>query len=194
MSKIYTKFGDKGETRLVGGACVQKNNPRVECYGSVDELNSSLGVVIATLSTTPHAELCVSLIAIQNQLFNLGSLLACEKKETLPFLPKIRESDILGLEKLIDEMSAQLPTLKNFILPGGSLTAAHLHVARTTCRRAERNTVGLIQQLDGQLSGEEQELLFTCLGYLNRLSDYLFIAARFANQAQGLKDQVWQKQ
>jgi cob(I)alamin adenosyltransferase len=205
--KIYTKFGDQGQTRLVGGECVQKNNPRVECYGTVDELNSSLGLVVAhwtalekttdkmarPMAGTPALSILADLTRIQNELFNLGSLLACEKKETLPLLPAVSEAHILKLESQIDAMTSQLAPLKNFILPGGSLAASSLHLSRTICRRAERATVGLIDELKDQLSTEEADSLKTCLRYLNRLSDYLFVAARFANFSVGIPDQVWQK-
>jgi cob(I)alamin adenosyltransferase len=189
--KIYTKFGDQGQTRLVGGECVQKNNPRVECYGTVDELNSSLGIVIS--HWTEGGASISDLTRIQNELFNLGSLLACEKKETLPLLPAITESHIEKIESHIDEMTAKLAPLKNFIIPGGSIAASHLHMSRTICRRAERLTVGLIGDSVGQLSSEETSTLNTCLRYLNRLSDYLFVLARFANLNNGVPDQVWEK-
>jgi len=194
--KIYTKFGDQGQTRLVGGECVQKNNPRVECYGTVDELNSAIGLAISQIekeSSKSLLSLRDQLHRIQNELFNLGSLLACEKVETLPLLPALQGPHISSLEADIDKMTQELQPLKNFILPGGSPPAAALHMARTICRRAERNNVGLIETLQGKLTPTEIETLNTCLVYLNRLSDYLFTAARFANFSIGVDDQVWKK-
>lgn len=195
--KIYTKFGDQGQTRLVGGECVQKNNPRVECYGTVDELNSTLGFAISQIDFSSAPEKLKSLksylIQIQNELFNVGSLLACEKAETLSFLPPVQESHIKAIEGQIDLLTQDLAPLKNFILPGGSPFASALHVCRTVCRRAERNTVGLIEDLQPQLSPPELLTLNTCLIYLNRLSDFLFTAARFANFSMGIEDQVWKK-
>ncbi len=194
--KIYTKFGDQGQTRLVGGECVQKNNPRVECYGTVDELNSTLGLALSQIQNESPQNLLRlrdELIRIQNELFNLGSLLACENAQTLPLLPALQESHIKNIEAQIDHMTQDLAPLKNFILPGGSSLAAALHLARTICRRAERNTVGLIETLHSKLSPAETICLNTCLIYLNRLSDYLFTAARFANFSVSIDDQVWKK-
>lgn len=189
--KIYTKFGDQGQTRLVGGACVQKSNPRVECYGTVDELNSALGVALSFLPETSPVRM--DLLQIQNELFNLGSLLACEKKETLPLLPPIRDEQVSALENRIDQMTTTLPELKQFILPGGTPSASSLHLARTICRRAERHTVGLHDLIATTASEEELVPLRLCLIYLNRLSDFLFVAARYVNNQAGCKDQIWKK-
>jgi cob(I)alamin adenosyltransferase len=192
--KIYTKTGDQGKTRLIGGECVDKYNPRVECYGTVDELNSHIGLAIQWLENEkPLQPLLAELLKIQHELFNLGSLLACEKSEQIPLLPAISMDHVNKLENSIDQMTLPLPALKNFILPGGSLPAAQLHIARTVCRRAERLSVELIGVLRENLSPVELENLEVCLIYLNRLSDYLFTAARFTNLRTGRIDQIWQK-
>jgi len=189
-TKIYTKTGDKGLTRLVDGRECSKASTRVECYGSVDELNSVLGIALNSLiskakETLP--QLTHELEAIQNQLFNLGSHLACEKQETRKMLPPLEETWIETLEHSIDHMTAALPPLKDFILPGGSESASYLHLARTVCRRAERGVVRILEE--GHQEVENQR----ALRYLNRLSDYLFVAARFTNQTLQYPDQIWKK-
>ena len=185
--KIYTKQGDQGKTRLVGGECVQKSNPRVECYGSIDELNSSLGVALCSIQDkNTQAELK----KIQNQLFNIGSLIACEKTETLKTLPPLDSGQVEWLELQIDKMTELMPVLKNFILPSGTAAASHLHLSRTFCRRAERNLVGLLEL---QHPPEIIQALNGCLIYLNRLSDYLFVCARYMNFLAHHPDEIWQK-
>lgn len=184
-AKIYTRTGDKGTTRLVDGSCVEKFNPRVEAYGTVDELNSALGVVRSTLVAHVHLlPLDKSLEKIQNELFNLGSLLATEKEEVFQMLPLVTEEHIRFLETEIDQMTVELPELRQFILPAGHIVASHLHVCRTLCRRAERRSAEIALQ-------EERYAL--SLQYLNRLSDYLFVAARWANLKTGHSDVVWKK-
>lgn len=192
--KIYTKTGDQGKTRLVGGECVDKNNPRVECYGTVDELNSHLGYALSLIEKEPSLQtLGKELLKIQHELFNLGSLLACESAEQLPRLPQVAKEHILALENSIDAMTEGLAPLKNFILPGGAAIASQLHIARTVCRRAERHTVELNGLIREALSPKEVDGLELCMVYLNRMSDYLFVAARFANFKLGRADQIWQK-
>ncbi|MBV2167218.1 MAG: cob(I)yrinic acid a,c-diamide adenosyltransferase [Bdellovibrio sp.] len=184
-AKIYTRTGDKGTTRLVDGSCVEKFNPRVEAYGTVDELNSYLGVVRSALTGFADLrELDSPLEKIQNELFNIGSLLATEKEEVFKMLPPITEEQIRFIEVQIDEMSAQLPELRNFILPGGHPVAAHLHVARTFCRRSERRSAEIAVKDDRYLPA---------LQYLNRLSDYLFVAARWVNFKTQHQDVLWKK-
>ena len=184
-AKIYTRTGDKGSTRLVDGSCVEKFNPRVEAYGTVDELNSSLGVVRASLVTTPAVlELDLTLEKIQNELFNIGSLLATEKDEVFKMLPPITSEQIRHLELQIDQLSSVLPELKNFILPAGHPVAAFLHVARTCCRRSERRSAEI---------AVKDERYSEALQYLNRLSDYLFVAARWVNLKTGHHDVLWKK-
>lgn len=182
-AKIYTRTGDKGNTRLVDGSCVEKFNPRVEAYGTVDELNSYLGVVRANLTSLPEmASLNLSLEKVQNELFNIGSLLATEKDEVFKLLPAITEAHIQFLEKAIDEMTVELPELKNFILPSGHFASAHLQVGRTLCRRAERRSA--------EIAMKDERYSLT-LQYLNRLSDYLFVAARWVNFKTGHQDVLW---
>ncbi|UXR63847.1 cob(I)yrinic acid a,c-diamide adenosyltransferase [Bdellovibrio bacteriovorus] len=184
-AKIYTRTGDKGNTRLVDGSCVEKFNPRVEAYGTVDELNSYLGVVRSHLEPHPAmSTLNASLEKIQNELFNIGSLLATEKDEVFKLLPAITDEQIRYLETQIDELTVELPELRNFILPAGHPAAAHLHVARTLCRRSERRSAEI---------AVHDERYSQTLQYLNRLSDYLFVAARWANQKNGVTDVLWKK-
>jgi cob(I)alamin adenosyltransferase len=185
--KIYTKTGDKGTTKLVDGRECSKASLRVETYGAVDELNSVLGLCISELNRTSVKDPTGELQKIQNHLFNIGSHLACEKEETRQMLPVIDEAWIGDLEKSIDQMTSPLSELKNFILPGGSSAASFLHLGRTVCRRAERMVVRLIEE------GTQNEETLRSLRYLNRLSDYLFVAARFVNQNLGIPDQIWQK-
>lgn len=184
-SKIYTKTGDKGKTRLVGGECVDKFNPRVEAYGTTDELNSYLGLVrIHLQKKTQFAALDRYLEVIQNEMFNLGSRLACEDAKIMQSLPPVTEASISKMENQIDEMDSQLPRLNQFILPGGSEVSAHFHLARTLCRRSERRTAE-IHHLDPRYQLE--------MIYLNRLSDFLFVAARWVNHQLGQADTVWNK-
>jgi len=189
-AKIYTKTGDQGRTRLVDGRECSKASLRVESYGSVDELNSTLGFVLHSLRAAKNstlANLGNQIESIQNQLFTVGSHLACEKEETRKMLPAFEERWIQALEHAIDGMTAQLPELKDFILPGGSESASLLHMARTVCRRAERGVVALIEK------GHHEDENHRALRYLNRLSDHLFVAARYANQAVQVPDQIWKK-
>lgn len=186
--KIYTKTGDKGTTRLVDGSCVEKFNPRVEAYGSVDELNSQLGVVRSLLEEKNISALNTldpKLQKIQNHLFNVGSLLGTENKDVFTKLPQIEDKHIEALEIWIDEATADLPDLKNFILPAGSLLASQLHVARTSCRRAERRSAEILIANNDHYQN--------CLIYLNRLSDLLFTWARWTNLKLGLTETVWKK-
>ena len=183
--KIYTRKGDRGQTRLVGGCLVSKSDLRIESYGSVDELNSTLGLCIEELKAIPATQpLAMELIPIQNELFCIGSLLACEDKELLEKLPQVPNDSVERLEKSIDQMTQKIPALNQFILPGGTRASAQLHIARSICRRAERNTVKLFEK-----HPEAEPALI----YLNRLSDYLFTAARFSNHLLGTLDQAWVK-
>lgn len=168
---IYTKTGDKGTTGLFGGARVAKNDPRIEAYGTVDELNSFLGLARASW---PFSPLDAQLGMVQSDLFDLGAHLAAPGSDRFPGADPSRVAE---LESAIDAMESELAPLRNFILPGGSAAAAHLHVARSVCRRAERLVVAL---------SEESSVV-----YLNRLSDYLFVAARYANLKSGVDDVVW---
>ncbi len=164
--KIYTKRGDKGETSLIGGSRVSKTHVRIEAYGTVDELNSVVGVI---RDTADFKDIDQFLVDIQNRLFTIGSELASTPDSKMQ-IPKLEESDIEVLEKEMDRMDEHLPQLKNFILPGGDLTASHCHVARCVCRRAERRVVAL---------ADDSEVDEKIIRYLNRLSDYLFTLARY---------------
>jgi cob(I)alamin adenosyltransferase len=168
-SKIYTKTGDKGTTSLIGGTKVPKSHLRIEAYGTVDELNSYIGLC-NDLLTDPQSK--TILREVQDRLFTLGSSLACDPdKEPKMKIPDLEEKDVALLEKEIDTMNETLPPMKSFILPGGHVIVSHIHVARCICRRAERCCVRL------EMEKEEVELIV--IKYLNRLSDYLFVLARF---------------
>jgi len=175
--KIYTKTGDGGETGLLGGERVGKDHPRIEAYGTVDELNAQIGAVRAL---DPGEALGGQLALIQQDLFVLGSRLAAP--EPGPKLPKLDENSITRLERWIDEADETLPPLKNFILPGGTPAGAGLHLARTVCRRAERR----VRSLSAEVKLDAGILVF-----LNRLSDYLFTAARLANHRAEVADEPW---
>lgn len=177
--KIYTKKGDLGETSLLGGKRVSKANLRIESYGTVDELNSNLGLLRAQWDNEEDDSILES---IQNQLFNLGSLLAMGPSKTQINLPKISQENIDALETRIDEMEVHLEPLKNFVLPGGSVASAQAHVCRCVCRRAERLCVDLHSQ---------EELDPILVAYLNRLSDFFFVLARKILSDQGLPDHPW---
>lgn len=184
-AKIYTRTGDKGTTRLVDGSCVEKFNPRVEAYGTVDELNSYLGVCRSSLHAYPDLLSLDGIFEkIQNELFNIGSLLATEKDEVFQMLPPITEEQIRRVEKKIDELTADLPELRNFILPAGHIVASHIHVARTCCRRSERRAAEI---------AVKDERYSMCLQYLNRLSDFLFVSARWVNLKTGQNEVLWKQ-
>lgn len=179
LNRIYTKTGDDGETALVTGIRVPKDDLRIACYGTVDETNSAIGIA---RTATSSGSLDRMLGRIQNDLFDLGSDLATPEEPKPPFeIPRIVESQVTRLETEIDEMNAYLSPLNSFVLPGGTAAAAHLHLARTICRRAERLAVELAHR---------EPVGAPALKYLNRLSDHLFVAARFAND-KGTKDVLW---
>jgi len=178
--KIYTKTGDKGETSLIGGTRVPKYHIRIESYGTIDELNSYIGLIIDT--SPQDSEHCEILFSIQDKLFTIGSILATDPGKSKMKIPDIKDSDIKLLEEQIDKMDASLPELKNFILPGGHITASYCHIARCICRRAERLTVHLAD------TTEVPQLVLT---YLNRLSDYLFILSRKIVCDAGASEIIW---
>lgn len=190
MAKIYTKTGDQGETCLVSGEKVLKSHARLESYGTLDELNSVIGLVRAQAHQTPQMGYNFDsfLEQIQNNLFNIGSQLANTDLKLQQTLPNISEKDILFLEKNIDEMTAQLAPLKNFILPGGGIVAATLHLARTVCRRAERLTIHLRNDSAGNWQMDP-----LIIPYINRLSDLFFVMARYANHVEKISDVEWTK-
>jgi cob(I)alamin adenosyltransferase len=178
--KIYTGFGDKGKTKLFGGKTVDKDNARVEAYGTIDELNSLLGLI---LSQKLDAGLAKNLVQIQNDLFRVSSELATPDPQTkAKFQFRIEDKDIIRIENQIDEIETVLSPLKNFILPGGSVTASYLHYARTVCRRGERRLNSLFKQ---------ENINLNILIYFNRLSDFLFVAARYVNKLNKIKDIPW---
>jgi cob(I)alamin adenosyltransferase len=180
LTKLYTRQGDDGSTTLGGGQRVPKDSLRVEAYGTVDELNSHIGLALAH-GLTPR--LMESLPVIQNELFHLGSNLAFREEDKTKYkLPQIDQRHIDQLETLIDELNAIVGPLENFILPGGSIGAAQLHIARTVCRRAER--------IASALAREEPIDRFV-IPYLNRLSDALFVMARYENKQQGDAETLW---
>ncbi len=183
INRVYTKVGDDGSTALVGGKRVSKSDRRIECYGTVDELNAVLGIVRHSLSDSPAREgLLPSIARIQNELFNLGAELATPDAERRAKSPKVTNDDIEVLEQEIDRLNAELSELTSFILPGGGQVSAHLHLARTVCRRAERLVVALAETAD---VGE------TSTRYLNRLSDALFVFGRWASMTVDEPEPLW---
>ena len=179
--KIYTKTGDKGSTSLIGGTKVSKAHLRIEAYGTVDELNSYIGLCRDHITDGDSRAV---LLETQDRLFTVGSALACDpEKETKLKIPDLHEEDITLLEKAIDKMHEVLPPMKSFILPGGLIAASHLHVARCVCRRAERQVV--------RLSEESHEVEIIIQKYLNRLSDYLFVLARYVAFLEKAEEIPW---
>jgi cob(I)alamin adenosyltransferase len=179
--KIYTKTGDKGSTSLIGGTKVSKAHLRIEAYGTVDELNSYIGLCNDLLSDKKSIAI---LQEIQDRLFTIGSALACDpEKETKMKIPDLKEEDILLLEKEMDAMNEILPAMKSFILPGGHPAISHLHIARCICRRTERCCV--------RLEIEKNEVEPIIQKYLNRLSDYLFVLARYTGHLLNIADIPW---
>lgn len=164
--KIYTKGGDKGETALIGGSRVPKYHQRIEAYGTIDELKSYIGLI---LDLSEDKNVKTILFEIQDRLFTAESLIAADSEEATKRLPKLYESDVEYLEKSIDQMNETLPELTSFIMPGGHPLASHTHIARTICRRAERQTIK---------AAETYAFDPLCIKYLNRLSDFLFVLAR----------------
>jgi len=178
--KIYTKTGDKGQTSLIGGTRVPKHHLRIETYGTVDELNSHIGLVRDTFQHH-HSQAILKLI--QDRLFTIGASLASDPEKSKMKIPDLLETDVELLEKEIDTMNEVLPELKNFILPGGHHVASYCHVARCVCRRAERLSVHL---------SENDFVDDKVIIYLNRLSDYLFVLARFILHTNTAPEIPWQ--
>ena len=176
--KIYTKTGDKGETALFGGRRLPKSHLRIDAYGTVDELNSFLGLV---RDETEDQDVRNVLYQIQNRLFTIGANLASDPEKS-PDVPDLLEEDIQLLESEIDRMEEVLPPLKNFILPGGHTLVSKTHVARCVCRRAERLTVAV---------NAENQVPDIILQYLNRLSDYLFVLSRYLGHQLGVQEVTW---
>ncbi len=179
--KIYTKTGDLGKTSLIGGTKVPKSHIRIESYGTIDELNSFIGLVSDSIQ---HQHTKDILKEIQDRLFTIGSSLACDPdKEPLMKIPDLKETDIFLLEKEIDAMNDVLPVMKNFILPGGHISISSTHIARCVCRRSERICVNM----------QENEMFVEPLviKYLNRLSDYLFVLARYIGHILSVEEIAW---
>lgn len=178
--KIYTKTGDQGETGLFGGSRVKKTHARIEAYGTLDELNAFVGLL---RDSTDLDAVRAVLFAVQNRLFSIGSYLATPQKEGKTTFPlDLHQEDIQELEQAMDEMDSELPDLRNFILPGGHPVVSYAHLARTVCRRAERQCVAML---------EEIEVDPLVLQYLNRLSDYFFVLARFLAKHLGAEEISW---
>lgn len=179
--KIYTRTGDAGQTSLVGGIRVSKTHPRLEAYGTIDELNSHVGLLVSLLHDSKHCEL---LREIQTELFVVSSNLATDtSKQPLRTTSVIAKEKVEELEQAIDHLDAQLPTQRYFTLPCGSTLAAEAHICRTVCRRAERRILALVEEsidIDAQL-----------LAYMNRLSDYFYLLARTLNQEANCQETYW---
>jgi cob(I)alamin adenosyltransferase len=181
--KIYTRKGDAGETGIWGGVRLSKDDLRMEAIGAVDECNATIGVVLAHELPQRVADL---MRQVQSTLFIVGSdLMAPDRSGPGGSLPRVSDADTSRLEQAIDELELELPPLRNFIVPGGTVTAAHVHVARTVCRRAERQVTRLARRGDPVSDAVR--------AYLNRLSDFLFVAARYLNHTTGAGDVVWSR-
>ena len=180
LTKLYTRKGDDGTTALGSGTRVAKDSLRVEAYGTVDELNASIGIAVAQGITPKLKE---AFAVIQNELFHLGSDLCFTEEDKEKYdIPQIQEKHVTVLETLIDELTAVVGPLENFILPGGTASAANLHLARTICRRAERITISLARE---ESIGEH------VIPYLNRLSDLLFVMSRYENMENNMPEPLW---
>lgn len=178
-TKIYTKTGDKGSTSLIGGTRLPKHHIRIEAYGTVDELNSHIGLLRDVVSIDKSRNI---LLHIQDRLFTIGSNLASDPIKGKMELPQIFDEDITLLEEAIDEMSAELPEMKSFVLPGGHTFVSYCHIARCVCRRAERTVVRL---------AEDEEVKEIHIRYLNRLSDYLFMLSRLLVKQLNVQEMPW---
>ena len=181
MSKIYTRTGDNGTTSLVGGKRVSKTDPRLDAYGTIDELNSFIGLMLSTMDS--KAENPENIRWIQQKLFNIGGCLATDTSAfELPESCKVQAQDVERIEHMIDAVQEGLPQQRSFILPGGTQAASYAHVARTVCRRAERLILAL---------PDEAKAPSELLQYINRLSDYLFVLARRINFFAGVDENIW---
>ena len=185
INRVYTKTGDSGETGLAGGQRVRKDDPRIECYGTVDELNAFIGMARQSIAALGEQfprllELSAILKRVQHELFNAGSILATLRADVHPHQARVTEAETAQLEGEMDRMNAGLPALRSFVLPGGSRANAELHACRTICRRAERLCVAL-DEVDPET-----------LKYLNRLSDALFVWSRWVNQERGVAETLWE--
>jgi len=188
LTRIYTRRGDHGDTDLVGGTRVAKDSPRIDAYGTVDELNAALGVaraVNAEVRRSPATRRLDEILKrLQNELFDLGSELATPPADFQPGMFRVESEQVTALEKLMDECQKDLKPLRSFVLPGGGRVSAHLHVARTVCRRAERDVLRLMRV---EQIGEQP------LAYLNRLSDLLFVLSRWIGHHLGESEFLWER-
>ena len=188
--KIYTGTGDRGKTSLFSGERISKSDGRIGAYGDIDELNSLIGALIADL-THINPDLADRLHKVQSDLFQLSAVLAiAPNSPAMDSLAEITDDQIIELENDIDQMDAHLSSLSGFILPGGHSTAAWAHICRTVCRRAERNVSRISDEYGEDQTAEQFRMV---LIYLNRLSDYLFVVARFCNHLQGVPDTLWKQ-
>lgn len=181
-SPLYTATGDHGTTSLIGGTRIDKDAPRIEAYGTVDELNSQIGLLAAYMGSDPL--MAPEFPVIQSRLFDIGSSLATPPSPGTPPPAGVAPDDIASLEALIDQVDSELPPFRCFVMPGGSVAASQAHVARTVCRRAERRVIALSKHEPVDPSG---------LIYLNRLSDLLFAVARLCNVTAGCPEVVWNR-
>ena len=182
LNRIYTKGGDRGQTSLVGGERISKDALRIECYGTVDELNAFVGM--ATVSAEEAVPPLVQILRrVQHELFNLGSILATRPEDVHPKQPRVTSVEIQQLEQEIDAMNADLPPLRSFVLPGGSRISTELHACRTICRRVERIAVRLAR---------EEQVPAEVIEYLNRLSDAFCVWSRWANHVLNVPEVLWE--
>ncbi len=181
INRVYTRRGDDGRTSLVGGQRVMKDHPRIECYGTVDELNAFVGLALESVRAHEElAPLAPILRRVQHELFNVGSILATLPEDQHPKQPRVTEAEVARLESEIDWMNENLPALRSFVLPGGSRLNAELHVCRTVCRRAERLCAAMV------------DCDHDTLKYLNRLSDAFFVWSRWVNHRLGVAEILWE--
>lgn len=188
LNRIYTKRGDAGETSLAGGQRLPKDSARIEAYGTVDELNAFTGLAVVScegmIAHHPRIGMLLTVLSrVQHELFNLGSILATLPQDVHPKQARITPADVLQLEREIDEMNESLPSLRSFVLPGGTRINAELHVARTVCRRAERLLIALARV---------EPVPPEAIQYLNRLSDAMFVWSRWVNHTVGAPEILWQ--
>jgi cob(I)alamin adenosyltransferase len=181
INRVYTRRGDEGQTSLVGGQRVKKDHPRIECYGTVDELNSFVGLALESVREQQQLQPLASILKrVQHELFNAGSILATLPEDVHPKQPRVTDLEAAQLEHEIDWMNEELPPLRSFVLPGGSRINAELHICRTVCRRAERLCTAM------------EDSNHDTLKYLNRLSDAFFVWSRWANHRLGIKETLWE--
>ena len=183
INRVYTRRGDQGETSLAGGQRVPKDSPRIEAYGTVDELKSFVGAARVTATEAGLLPLAAILLRIEHELFNLGSILATRPEDVHPQQARVTDAEVVQLESEIDCMNAELPPLRSFVLPGGGRLNADLHICRTVCRRAERAAVAL---------GRVESVSPEAVRYLNRLSDALFVWSRWASHVTGAPETLWE--